>query len=160
MAGIAVMFYRLEKGFTETNRLQIEVDRQEVNIEKLLSLSNQLPTFSGETVTYLKTLPSTETDVANFASIVEQNARDSGLTISNHFDDFPKQVDVSGKNISGLGMEITVEGSFQSLTLFLTRLSSLPYYFKIDKVTILKHEINPGVKSVINGFLMMNIEKK
>ncbi len=157
---VGIMFYRTEKSFVEINKLQIEVGRQEENIAKLAELSTTLPTLSSELSTYMKTLPSSETDVADFALLVEQNAKSLGLVISNHFEDFPRPIDVLGKNITGLGMEITVDGTYQGLTSFFARISALPYFFKIDKITILKHETKTGIKAIINGSLMMNIEKK
>ncbi len=160
LSAVSYMFYRTEEGFVEVNKLLLEVSKQEVNIDKLTELNSALPNFSTEMSTYLKTLPTNESDVADFALLLEQNAKEVGLTISNHFDDFPKQVDVSGRNIPGLGMEITLEGSFQDLTRFFTRLSNLPYFFRTDKITILSRDTKLGVKAVINGFLMMNIEKK
>lgn len=160
LVGIGVLFYLTEKKIVEVNQLQIEVGRQSSNTSRLADLKEILPTLSEETKVYLRTLPSDEADVANVASTMEQIARSLGLIISFHFDDFTKQVDVSGQNIYGLGSEIVLEGSFQGLTVFLSRLSGLPYFFKIDKLTIVKHESKPGMKAVLNGFLMMNLEKK
>lgn len=160
MVGAGILFYRTENNFKEANRLQVEVDREKTNVDKLEGLFVLLPTLTRETVVYLKTLPTNESEVSIYATMVETLAKESGLTIVNHFDDFPKTLDVSGKNILGLGMEITLEGTFQGLTEFFTRLSALPYYFKVDKIMILNHETKTGVKAVVNGSLMMNTLKK
>ena len=160
MVGAGFLFYRTENNIKATRKLQLEVSRQETNISKLGDLSVLLPTLTSETSTYLRTLPMSESDVAAYATLVETLAKDSDLTIANHFDDFPKARDVSGKNILGLGMEITLEGPFQGLTRFFARLTALPYYFKIDKITILNQETKTGVKAIVNGSLMMNTEKK
>lgn len=155
-----VLFYQIDKNLSEVESLQIEVDQQMSNVSKLADLKTQLPLFSREVNIYRKTLPASEVEVADFAATVEKMARSLGLSIVYHFDDFTESVDVSGQNIYGLGSEIVLEGSFQSLTTFLESLSELPYFFKIDKLTVTKHETKPGVKVSINGFLMMNIIKK
>lgn len=159
MVGVGVLFYRTEKNIKEANLLQVEVDRQKTNINKLEELTTVFPTLTREMSVYLKTLPTSEAEVAAYAAMVETLAKESGLTIANHFDDFPKTLDISGKNILGLGMEVTLEGSFQGLTKFFTGLTTLPYYFKVDKILILNRETKNGVKAVVNGALMMNTSK-
>lgn len=154
------LFFQTEKNMSEVEKLQIEVNQQMVNVDKLAELKTQLPTFTREIGIYRKTLPSTEAEVADFAATVEQMARGLGLQITYHFDDFTELVEVSGQNIYGLGSEIVLEGSFQSLTDFMARLSGLPYFFKVDKLTISKQETKPGIKVSVDGFLMMNISKK
>lgn len=160
MVGVGVLFYQTENNFMEANRLQVEVDRQKTNVGKLEGLSVLLPTLTRETALYLRTLPTNESEVSVYATLVETLAKESGLTIVNHFDDFPKMLDVSGKNILGLGIEMTLEGTFQSLTKFFAHLTALPYYFKVDKIMILNQETKTGVKAVVDGSLMMNISKK
>lgn len=154
-----VLFFAAEKKITEVDKLQMEVEQQAENIEKLAILSSTLPQLTGEMNKFLETLPATEGDVAEFATSVEGIARGLGLTIAYRFDDFPKKVDVAGQNIYGLGSEISLEGSFQGLINFLSGLSNFPNFFKIDKITLLKHETKPGLKITINGFLIMNVEK-
>lgn len=157
---MAVMSFTTDKTMREVNSLRTEIERQENNNLKLVELANILPPLANETLVYQKTLPSNEAGVATFVSLMESLAKGIGMTVAFHFNDFPNQVDVSGKNIYGLGSEIALEGSFQSLTTFLARLSELPYFFKVDKMMILKHDTKPGVKVVITGYLMMNQEKK
>jgi len=142
------------------NKLKQEVSRLEINIVKLADLSNEVPPLSDETLRYANTLPANENEVANFTGVVERFAQESDLTILNHFDDFPKQVDVIGKNMFGLGMEITLEGSFQGVNGFFSKLSTMQYFFKADKITLLKNEVNSGIKVIVNGSLIMGVEKK
>lgn len=154
------LFFTTENKILQVNKLQLEVTQQESNIKKLDELSATLPGMSSEIAGFLNTLPANEEDVADFATTLEQVAKGAGITIAFHFDDFPKPVEVIGQNITGLGSEIALEGSFQGVTTFLTKLSNLQYFFKIDKLTIIKLETKPGVKAIITGALMMNIEKK
>ncbi len=154
------LFFTTENKIVQVNKLQLEASQQESNIQKLGVLSTTLPGLSSEIAGFLNTLPANEEDVANFAAALEQVARSAGLGITFHFDDFPKPIEVTGQNITGLGSDITLEGSFQGVTTFLTRLSNLQYFFKIDKLTIIKHETKPGVKAIVTGALMMNTEKK
>ncbi|OGD73293.1 hypothetical protein A3K29_04135 [Candidatus Collierbacteria bacterium RIFOXYB2_FULL_46_14] len=162
MIALASGFYSVKtvRDLESVNKLKVEVVRQEANMIKLDDLSREMPRLSNEAVRYSNTLPADEYEVANFTAVVERFAKESGLTISNHFDDFPKQVDIAGKNMLGLGMEITLEGSFQGLTSFFSKLSSMQYFFKVDKITILKHEVKTGVKAIVNGSLIMGVEKK
>ena len=88
MVGAGFLFYRTENNIKATRKLQLEVSRQETNISKLGDLSVLLPTLTSETSTYLRTLPMSESDVAAYATLVETLAKDSDLTIANHFDDF------------------------------------------------------------------------
>lgn len=154
--GAGAMYYQTEKKILSNNTLQKEVDQQAENVARLNELATSLPALSSETARYLRALPADESEVANFASTVEQKAREAGLLITFHFDDFPKNVSVSGQNILGLGTDIILEGTFQGLTVFLSRLSSLPYFFKVDKMTILQHETKTGIKASIDGSLMMS----
>lgn len=154
------LFFQTEKNMLEVEKLQSEVNQQEINISKLAELKTQLPNFNREIGIYKKTLPATEAEVADFAATVEQVARGLGLQITYHFDDFTESVEVAGQNIYGLGSEIVLEGSFQAFSDFMARLSSLPYFFKVDKLTVSKQESKAGIKVSIDGFLMMNITKK
>jgi len=142
------------------NKLKQEVSRLEINIVKLADLSNEVPPLSDETLRYANTLPANENEVANFTGVVERFAQESNLTILNHFDDFPKQVDVIGKNMFGLGMEITLEGSFQGVNGFFSKLSTMQYFFKADKITLLKNEVNSGIKVIVKGSLIMGDVQK
>jgi Tfp pilus assembly protein PilO len=160
LLAIGWLFFATEKTMREVNSLKVEIGRQESNNVKLGELAVILPTLTAETFAYEKTLPTNEEEVATFVSLVESLVKDAGLTVVFHFEDFPGKIDVSGKNIYGLGSEITLEGSFQGLTTFLTRLSGMPYFFKVDKLMLLKLDNRSGVKSLITGYLMMNPEKK
>ena len=162
MIALASGFYFVKtvRDIESVNKLKVEVARQETNMIKLDELSQEMPRLSNEALRFNNTLPADENEVANFTGVVEQFAKELGLTISNHFDDFPKQVDIAGKNMLGLGMEITLEGSLQSLTGFFSRLSSMQYFFKVDKITLLKHETKSGIKAIVNGSLIMEVEKK
>lgn len=151
---------KTEKKIEEINTLLNEVNLQSENVNRLTMLESTLPTLAVETKTYLKTLPSTESEVATFAAILESMARQENLSIVFHFDDFVKPVEISSQKMNGLGIGIDLNGAFDSLTKFVDKLSSLPYFFKIDKMTITKNENKSGMKAVLNGFLMMNIEKK
>lgn len=155
-----MMFLQTRNKIVEANNLRREVVQQRENLEKLNLLSAVLPDLTTEMADYLKTLPLNEAEVADFAAFVEKTARDLSLVITFHFDDFPKPLNVSGQNIFGLGSDMVVEGSFSGLTTFLSNLSAARYFFKIDKLTVIKHESKIGVKASISGALMMNIQKK
>lgn len=157
--GVVVFFFQTKFNIETAAKLQVEVNNQTANDKKLSDLAALMPTLSKETISYLKTLPTNEVEVANFATQVELIAKEQGLLIAFNFEDFPRQIEVSGKNAFGLGTEISLEGSFQNLTVFLTRISSLPYFFKIDKMTILKNETKLGVKAIIDGSLIMNLDR-
>ena len=159
LLAIGWLFFATDKIIREVNVLKVEIGRQENNNLKLGELSVLLPTLSAETLVYQKTLPANEEEVATFVALVESLAKDAGMTVLFHFDDFPGKIDVSGKKFYGLRSEITLEGSFQGLTTFLSRLSELPYFFKVDKMMLLTLENKPGLKAIITGYLMMNPEK-
>lgn len=154
------LFYVTERTILQVNMLEVEVNQQEANTERLQDLRSSLPGLTPQIENFLNTLPSNEQDVAEFAAVLEQEARSVGLVITFQFEDFPEPVDVSGQNIVGLGSEITLEGSFQGVTTFMSRLSALPYFFKVDKLTVLNHETKSGVKAIVAGSLMMNIERQ
>lgn len=157
---VGFLFLRTEKKIEEINLLLNEVNLQSENVNKLAVLASTLPTLSDETKVYLKTLPATESEVATFAAVLESMAREDNLSIVFHFDDFVKPVEVSSQKMNGLGIGVDLNGGFEPLTEFVKKLSSLPYFFKIDKMTITKNENRSGMKAVLNGYLMMNIEKK
>lgn len=157
---VGFLFLKTEKKIEEINSLLNEVNLQSENVNKLSVLESTLPTLADETKIYLKTLPATESEVATFAATLETMAREENLSIVFHFDDFVKPVEISSQKMSGLGIGIDLNGGFDSLTKFVEKLSSLPYFFKIDKMTITKNENKSGMKAVLNGYLMMNVEKK
>lgn len=155
--GLALfMFYLTQAQLMSVGRAQARVDDLTDNQRKLEELKTSLPTYSVLGSNWQKTLPANEKDVAAFAAGIEQLAKAQNLTIAISFDDFPGPVDVFGHYITGLGVEITLGGNFAGISGFLTDLSGLPYFFKVDKMTLTKPETKVGVKAVINGALMMN----
>lgn len=153
-----VMFYVTQRQVAAVSKAQAIVDDLATNQSKVEILSNSLPDYKLMAENWARTLPVNEKDVATFASNIEQIAKSLNLSFSLNFDDFPGPVDVSGHYVAGLGAEITLEGSFSSVANFVTRLSDSPYFFKIDKITITKPETKNGVKTVLNGALMMNLK--
>ena len=141
----------------QTALLRAHVNSLEESRKKLAQLSSRLPGVETETNRWLTALPLSEEEVSFFAASLEGVAKEKGLTISLDLEDFPKQVDIGGKMLPGLGLIITLEGSFDGVRSFLTDLVGLNYFFKTDKLTILAHETKPGVKAAINGSLMTSL---
>lgn len=160
IVGNLILFYLTDKKLLLRNKLTLEISQQTDNINRLNELETSLPTLAKEMQILSKTLPTTEVDIANFASAVERIARESGLISVFHFDDFAQSVAISKQNVPGLGIAIDLNGNFQGVIGFLSKLSRLLYFYKIDKITITKNENKPGIKAVLNGFLITNIEKK
>lgn len=156
VAGL-VMFIYTQKQLRLISTARAEVDQLAESQKRLTELATLLPTYSLSGRTWQMTLPENEKEVAGFAASIEAAAKGNGLTIGIGFDDFPGPVDVSGHYIAGVGAEITLTGSYSGVSAFLTRLASLPYYFKIDKMTLTKPENKVGVKAILNGSLMMNL---
>lgn len=150
-------YYFLQRQLSEANLAQAELDHLIDNREKLSLLSDSLPQLMTESNTWLRYLPVDQDGVAAFASTLEALAKERRLLITLDFDDFPKAVEVAGKNISGLGLTITIQGSFEGLRDFCSQMARQPYFFKTDKITVLKHETLPGIKATLTGSLMMNL---
>lgn len=159
LAVSGILFYLTQRQMSSVNRLQAEVNLISQSRNKLADLSENLPVVLTEAGAWRQTLPENEEDVARFATEIEQMAKAQGLVFALDFDDFPGPIDVGGKYIDGLGADVTLEGSYQGVTNFLTRLSGLPYFFKVDKLALSTHESGTGVKAVINGALMMDLNK-
>lgn len=149
------LFFITQNQLKVTNRLQAEVDQLVSQQDKLLSLNVELPSLQPTIATWLASLPSTEDEVAVFAQEVERLAALHGQTVLIDFEDFPAPVDVGGRYIDGLGTDISLEGSFQGLTNFVTDLSRLQYFYKINRLTVTQHETRNGIKATLTGFLMM-----
>lgn len=154
------VFFIAQRQISLDNRLQAEAELLRRNREKLGELANILPSFNADMKRWADTLPGNEAEVATFAAQIERLAGNQNLTFELNLDDFPGPVDVNGHYVDGLGAGITVDGAYQGVTNFLTNMSALPYYFKIEKLTITKNETKPGVKAIINGALMMDLIKK
>lgn len=157
VGGVIYLYYLLQQSLVLTKKLQSEVDLATADQTRLKLLSSQMPILANENTAWLKTLPKTEDDVAQFAAFVEQLAKVQGLKIVIHFEDFPKMSMISGTNMSSLGTDIILDGSFQGLTSFISQISGSNYFFKIDKLSIIKLETKPGVKATLNGSLIMNL---
>lgn len=157
LAAAILMFYLTQAKLLAVSRAQARVNDLTENQRKLEELKTSLPSFSGLAGSWRNILPANEKEVALFAGQIEQLAKTSNLTIALGLDDFPGPVDISGHYIAGLGVEVTLEGSFTGIINFLSGLNNLPYFFKIDKITLTKPETKVGVKAVINGALMMNL---
>jgi Tfp pilus assembly protein PilO len=160
LVGIVVLFVSTENKIKSVNKLLIEAEQHSTNLVKLDELRSTLPSMKGEITTYQKTLPSTESEVAVFAATLEKIAKESGMTIVFHMDDFTKIVEVSSQKINGLGIQLDLVGNFAGLVSFQTKLSELPFFFKIDKISVTKNENRPGLKAVFVGYLMMSGSKK
>ncbi|MBI1871850.1 hypothetical protein HYS10_00330 [Candidatus Collierbacteria bacterium] len=157
LAVSGALFYLTQRQMSSVNRLQAEVNLISQSRDKLTDLSENLPTILSEADIWQRTLPRNEEDVAKFATQIEQMAKTQDLIFALDFDDFPGPIDIGGKYIDGLGANVTLEGNYQGVTNFLTRLSGLPYFFKVDKLALSAHESGSGVKAVINGALMMDL---
>ena len=154
-----VLFFVTQQQQATVRLLSAEVGQLDINRQRLIDVSDSLPSLSLETRNWLKTLPGNEMDIAAFAGELERIARRELLTFDLNLDDFPGPVDVSGRYIDGLGSQITLIGSFSGVTAFIAELTDIPYFFKVDKIAITKTDSQPGVKTVINGAIMMNLEK-
>ncbi len=152
------LFYLTQHQLTALSQAQAKANSLSENQSRLATLESSLPVNSILASTWLRTLPTNEKDVAAFATQIEGLAKAQSLTIDIRFDDFPGPVDISGHYIAGLGAEVTLMGSFTGVTNFLSNLSGLPYFFKIDKMTLTKPEAKSGVKAVFDGYLMMNLK--
>ena len=141
-----------------TNRVQAEVNNLSLGIDKLDSLASTVPAVRPEVVVWQLALPGTEEEVAAFAQQVEALAKANNQTVSLNFDDFPQTVEVGSKVVDGLGTDMLLEGSFQGLVGFINQLSGAPYFYKIDKLTVIKNESKSGVKATLNGTLVMKLE--
>lgn len=160
MVVAGVLFSVSLKKVAATKKLESEVAQMATARAKLGNLEIYLPTIEAEVSGWAKTLPVSEGDVALYASLVEQAGRGQGLTVALNFDDFPKLLDGGGKKIYGLGVDMALEGSFSGLTNFLSILSSQPYFFKIDKLTIIQSPSHHGVKAILDGVLVMSEKKQ
>ena len=158
VASCGWLFYLTEQKIKSGNLLQAQLNIFISNSSKLDNLADTLPALKIEASQWLKSLPTNETDVAIFASKLEQFAKIQGLTILIHFDDFPKLMDVSGTKIYGLSADISLDGTYQGTTRFLELLTKSREFFKIDKMTMTKKETKPGIGTLLNGVLMMNLE--
>ncbi len=156
IAAMAV-FYFAQNQIRRASLAQTEVNQLTESRDRLTELARLLPEYSSREKNWLSTLPQNEKEVAAFAGSLEQLAKANGLILILAFDDFPGPVDVSGHYIAGVGVEITLTGSYAGAASFLANLAKLPYYFKVDKMTLTKPDSRPGAKTVINGSLMMNL---
>ncbi len=154
----AVVFYYTQNQIRREGLARTDVDQLTTSRQRLTELESLLPRYSLQEKSWLSTLPQDEEGVAEFARSLEQLARTNALVLAISFDDFPGPIDVSGHYIAGVGAEITLEGSYTGVSNFLAGLAELPYYFKVDKVTLTKPSKQPGIKAQIDGSLMMNIE--
>jgi len=152
-----VMFYLTQEQLRLTGLALASADQLATSQTNLADLSVQLPVYTRQALIWQAALPANEKEVAGFAARIEQLARDNNLTIALTLDDFPGPVDVSGRYIAGVGTAINLEGGYADVTDFLFNLSRLPYFFKIDKLTLTKPDTGVGVKVIINGSLMMNL---
>ncbi len=157
LVACGLLFYLAASQITLANKTEAAVKLLAQNQAKLVELSDSLPQLAGIARSWSGSLPANESEVAIFASRIEQIANSQKLVFSLNFDDFPGPVEVNGVNIIGLGASITLEGSFTAISNFLTALSDLPYFFKTDRLTLTKRDSGPGVKTIINGALMLNI---
>ena len=155
---IVVLFFLTQKQLRLVNLAQAETNNLAENRVKLADLSDSLPGVAGETNVWLRALPSDEEGVARFAASLEQLARDRSLTVILDFDDFPETIDIAGKLLPGLGLQINLEGSFDNVRSFMSDLAKMNYFYKTDKITVLTHETKPGVKASFTGSLMLNID--
>lgn len=156
-AAAGYLYFILQQKLTTLNSVRSELQMIQTNETRLEQLTSFIPVLSVESAAWAKTLPSSENDVAQFAALMEQFAKQQNLAVTIHFDDFPTTTSISGKQMTTLGTDITLEGSFQGISSFVTQLSDANYFYKIDKLTFTKQETKPGVKATLNGLLVMNI---
>jgi|CXWL01.1.fsa_nt_gi Tfp pilus assembly protein PilO len=152
-----VVFYLTQNQIRKTSLARAELVQLTESRGRLTELATLLPSYGVLERNWLSTLPQNEKEVAAFAGSLEQLAKVNGLFLELSFDDFPGPVDVSGHYIAGVGAQITLIGNYAGVTNFLSSLTDLPYYFKVDKMTLTKPDNRPGLKAQFNGSLMMNL---
>lgn len=154
---VMTIFYLTQNQIRKTSLARAELAQLTESRGRLNELATLLPRYELLERNWLSTLPQNEKEVAAFAGSLEQLAKSNGLVLELSFDDFPGSVDVSGHYIAGVGAEITLVGSYAGMTNFLASLTDLPYYFKMDKMTLTKPDNRPGLKAQFDGSLMMNL---
>lgn len=151
------IFYFTQAQTSRVSQIKAEINYLEESQSRLNELNSLLPKYSQEKDKFLSTLPNNEKEIALYASSLEKLAKANDLVISLSLDDFQSPVDVSGHYISGVGIEITLEGGTLNMSNFLQDVSQQKYYTKIDKMTLIRLDGKLGAKAVVNGYLMVNL---
>ncbi len=154
-AFFAILWYLNTKELKTVTDLQQQINALQADEAKYNDDLTQYSSFQTLLTTWEQSLPKNETQVAVFASSVENLAKSQTLALTLDFEDFPGQVDIGGRYATGIGLEMNLQGSYQNLTAFIHKLNALPYFFKIDKLILTQEELKPGVKATLTGTLIM-----
>ena len=138
----------------QVTRLQTEVNQLNSDLTKLQDSAFLVANFDPSFSDWQRSLPRTEEDVAVFAARLEELSREFDLEIEINFDDFPRLTTVDKLSLTSLGTTLTLTGRYQNLTSFLSNLSRLPYFYQINKLTILEGDPS-GIKATLTGALFM-----
>src|SRR5687767_1311669 len=150
---LGVVFYFTHQKYSSLVRLERETNQLNQDLIRLEDANTSYSSYSSLTQDWSRTLPANETEVAAFAAQVEQQARSHSLVVELNFEDFIKQIDIQSP-FNGLGLDISLTGSYQNLLNFLSSLESLPYFYRINKITITQNELTTGVKATLSGALI------
>lgn len=145
---------RAEKLLKDRVVMRSEIAAEEERAENLRELEEEFRRVGGSNV-WQGWLPSSEEEVAEFAERLELEATALGLILSIQFDDFPDRVDVGGKYLNALKMQLKIRGGYRQLAEMIGKISRVGYLTRTDEILLTRGRTEAMTDMTVNGLLIM-----
>jgi len=152
------LFFLVRKTWDTYLKVNDERNQLESKVSATTALVSQKQTEEAAFKDLKNYFPTTEADIAALAAALESNAAGSGVLLVLNFDDFPERTPIAGSQLYGLNYTATVDGPYQAVTSWISRLETLPYFLVTNSTSVNLSAETTGVKAIIEGVIIMGEE--
>jgi len=154
--GLLTMF---GKDWKTVNQQQKQLQELTVRINTQQELENQQQALNSQFLILDNFFVKGESGVAAVAQKLEQAADNLDLLLSLTFEDFPEKTDINGTYQQGLGINATVEGSYQAVSSWVQQIEKLPYFIRFTEIEISPLRLSSGIKAEFSGTIFLKNEQ-
>jgi Tfp pilus assembly protein PilO len=148
--GIAVSFYFLKNIAIKVKENKIKVAEINRDISLINKISQEKNQYENDIKKIKNTLPSEYYQISFFTKEIERLSQNNGLTLNIKIDSKKNE---ETDTVSSIKYVLEVDGSYTSISNFLTQLSKLPYHTSLNQMNIERKEGEPVGKIVFKLFV-------
>lgn len=148
--GIAVSLYFLKSIAIKVKESKVKVAEINRDISLLDKISQEKAQYANDIEKIKDTLPSEYYQISFFTTELERLAQENGASLEINID--PKKGEETD-TISSIKYVLEMDGSYTSISNFLSQLSRLPYHTNLDQMNLARKEGEPVGKITFKLFV-------
>lgn len=149
IAGVVISLYFLNNIVGSVKESKVKVAQIKRDVALLDKISQEKTQYSSDIQKIKSTLPSMYYEISFFATELERLAQNNDLTMQISIDEKKKE---ETNTINSISFLLEIDGTYTSVSYFLTQLSKLPYHTKLERMEFARNEDQPAAKITFKLF--------